>query len=259
MENAIDLLILPPHCLHILQPLDVGVFLAMKRALASETDAALWLDCGRISRVKWTEIFIRAREKAITSNNILAGWRASGLWPVSPVTVLARLSATSATTDETPHTPPQQQDLDLSLLESSPPDGTELRKASAIFNSAIKASHDLPSPAKRFSERMTRLFETTHSELSTLRKQVEQQQELLSARKNRTKGKRVALKGKFVFSTEEVLAIAKQAEVQSTDKRPRGRPRERPIAAVIESDEGEEQENISSDSDKSYILVAWHI
>ena len=162
-------------------------------------------------------------------------------------------------TDELPHTPPQQQDLDLSLLDSSPPDGTELRKASAIFNSAIKASHDLPSPAKRFSERMTRLFETTHSELSTLQKQVEQQQELLSARKNRTKGKRVALKGKFVFSTEEVLKIAKQAEAQSTNKKPRGRPRKRPIAAVIESDEEEEQENISSDSDNSCIVVARRI
>jgi len=78
-------------------------------------------------------------------------------------------------THETPHTPPQQQDLDLLLLGSSPRDGTERCKASAIFNSAIKASHDIPSPAKRFSERMTRSLETTHSELSTLRKQVEQQ------------------------------------------------------------------------------------
>jgi len=98
---------------------------------------------------------IRVREKAITSNNILVGWRASGLWPVSPVTVLARLSATSATTDKTPHTPPQQQDLDLLLLESSPPDGTELREVSAIFNSATKALHDLPSPVKCFSQYVT--------------------------------------------------------------------------------------------------------
>ena len=124
----------------------------MKRALALETDAALWLDCGRISRVEWTEMFIRAREKAIISNNIVAGWRASGLWPLSLVTVLRRLPTTSTITHETPHTPPRQQDLDLSLLDSSPPGGTELREASAISNSATKASHDIPFLAKRFSE-----------------------------------------------------------------------------------------------------------
>lgn len=32
MENAIELLILPPHTSHILQPLDVGVFAPLKRS-----------------------------------------------------------------------------------------------------------------------------------------------------------------------------------------------------------------------------------
>jgi hypothetical protein len=31
MEHNIDLLIMPPHCSHVLQPLDVGVFSAFKR------------------------------------------------------------------------------------------------------------------------------------------------------------------------------------------------------------------------------------
>jgi len=114
--------------------------------------------------------------------------------------------------------------------------------------------------AKRSPERVTCLFETTRSGLNNLWKQVEQQQELLSAQKNWTKGKRVALKGKLVFSTEEVLKIAKQAGAQSTTKRPRGRSRKCPITAVIERDEeGEERENISSDFDNSFILVARHI
>ena len=37
MENQIDLLIMPPHCSHILQPLDVGVFSAFKRYHSAET------------------------------------------------------------------------------------------------------------------------------------------------------------------------------------------------------------------------------
>jgi len=64
MDNMIDLLISPPHCSHILQPLDIGMFSPLKRALAAETDNAARLDSGCISRVEWTEMFIRAREKA---------------------------------------------------------------------------------------------------------------------------------------------------------------------------------------------------
>jgi hypothetical protein len=38
MERTIDLLIFPPHCSHILQPLDVSVFSPLERALAVQTD-----------------------------------------------------------------------------------------------------------------------------------------------------------------------------------------------------------------------------
>jgi hypothetical protein len=52
MRHAIDLLTLPPHCSHTVQPLDVGVFAPIKRDLASETNAALRLDTDRIPRVE---------------------------------------------------------------------------------------------------------------------------------------------------------------------------------------------------------------
>jgi hypothetical protein len=39
MENDIDLLIMPAHCSHLFQPLDVGVFAAYKGAHSQKTDA----------------------------------------------------------------------------------------------------------------------------------------------------------------------------------------------------------------------------
>lgn len=83
----------------------------------------------------------------------------------------------------------------------------------------MQACAELPSPAKRFTERMTRAFEAASSENFTLRKQVKEQAELLHARKARKKGKRVALKGRFVFSTQEVLDIARSAEAESSKKK----------------------------------------
>jgi hypothetical protein len=221
MRNSIDLLILPPHCSHILQPLDVDVFAPLKRALAFETDATLRLDTGRIPRVKWVEMYIRARRKALASHIILSGWRGAGLVPLSPISVLDRLPILSGTAASPPHTPPQQIDLDLSLLQSSPPDGTELQQANTLLNATIKASHDIPSPAKRYIARMSRAFELTHSDNITLRKQLKEAEGLLGTRKIRKTGKRVALKGKFVFSTQEVHKLVEEAEAETARKQSR--------------------------------------
>ena len=52
MKHAVDLLILPPHTLHVLQSLNVSVFAPLKRVLAKETDAVSRVDHGRIQRVE---------------------------------------------------------------------------------------------------------------------------------------------------------------------------------------------------------------
>ena len=200
MDNAIDLLILPPHCSHALQPLDVSIFSPLKKALAAETDKLASLDPGRQSRVEWTEAYIRAREKAITQANIQSGWKATGLWPLSPIKVLNKIKQVP----QVPAPQPQEQaihPLDLSLLQSSPPDGAELREANALLCSKLDKEQPLLSPAKRYTKRMTRALETAQSENALLRKRLADAESLLQARKQRRKGKRIALKGKFVFST----------------------------------------------------------
>lgn len=120
----------------------------------------------------------------------------------------------------------------------------------------IQTAQDLPSPAKRYTERMTRAFEITNSENITLQKQIQEQDKLLHARKAREKGKRVALKEQFVFSTQKVLEIAKAAEAETIKKRSHGGTRKRTIEEIIETAEDEEPENFSSDSDSDCIVVA---
>jgi hypothetical protein len=87
-EHAIDLLILPPHCSYVLQPLYVSVLSPLKRALAAERDSVTRLDACRVARVKQTRMYIRAREKAFTVSNIRSGWRSTRLEPLSPIVVL---------------------------------------------------------------------------------------------------------------------------------------------------------------------------
>lgn len=146
----------------------------------------------------------------------------------------------------TAHTPPQHLDLGISLPNSSPPDGTQLRQACA----------ELPSPAKRFTERMTRVFEAASSENLTLTNKVKEQAELLHARKARKKGKRVALKGRFVFSTQEVLDIARSAEAESSKKKPTTRPKKRIAKGSLEAEANGELDVVLSDSGSGYIVVS---
>lgn len=171
MDNAIDLLILPPHCSHVLQPLDVGVFSPLKRALAVETDVVSRLDSGRLKRVEWTEMYIRARQRALTVSNIKSGWRATGLGPLSPIEVLSKIQQPRYGSP-TPRTPGRNDDFDMSLLRSSPPDSTELRQANDLLRSELRKKTALLSPARRYNERALTLGEIALSDNIILRKRL---------------------------------------------------------------------------------------
>ena len=256
IDNKIDLLVLPPHTSHVLQPLDISIFQPLKRALATETDRLAALDSGRIPRVEWTEAYIRGREKAFTSKNIQIGWKATGLWPLSALEVLNRLPSMPKA-PVTPSSPePITRHLDSSLLNSSPPEGTELRQANALLCKELDKGGALATPAKRYTKRMTLALETTQSENVLLRKQLADTQALLQKRKERKKGKRVALKGRFVFSTEEVLEIARVAEAETASKKGKNKTRQQAEPLSDKENDEEIMEIESSDSEGSCIEVA---
>ncbi|KXL44804.1 MAG: hypothetical protein FE78DRAFT_134244, partial [Acidomyces sp. 'richmondensis'] len=70
--------------------------------------------------------------------NILSSWKATSLEPLSPIIVLNKLYQPHRSGSSNPRTPGPSSSLGLSLLNSSPPEGTELRKANAVFLSQIK-------------------------------------------------------------------------------------------------------------------------
>jgi hypothetical protein len=123
--------------------------------------------------------------------------------------VLANLPLQAVEPPRTPQNSTMVGSLDLSVLQSSPPDETELRHANSVFNSTTASSNSPASPARRYAKRMIRLVESQNTELTILRKEVKDYKEILETRKKRTKGKRIKLQGEFVFSTKEVLKIVR--------------------------------------------------
>ena len=77
-------------------------------------------------------------------------------------------------------------------------------------------------------------------------------------RKSQTTGKRVALKGRFVFSTQEVLQIAREAEEASAQKTLGKRRCKGPTTVEIEMEQENVLEHISGDSEFDCIEVVQH-
>ncbi|RAL60102.1 hypothetical protein DID88_000727 [Monilinia fructigena] len=136
----------------------------------------------------------------------------------------------------------------------SPPNDIELRQANKVFNSALSANNLPTSPVQRYAKRITHQIESLNAENAILRKELQEYKELLETRKKRKNGKRIKLKGEFVFSTEEVLKIIEEAEQTPLPKRRRGRPSKRQIDQVEEEMEEEED----SDSSVGSVIVVDH-
>ena len=114
-QNNVQLLYLPAHCSHVLQPLDLGVFSSLKNAYrrllysrmvegldeSSVTGKRLFLECYRL-----------AREEGMSIRNIRSGWKATGLWPVnmskpllSPFLMANSNARDAVSTPNAPYTP----------------------------------------------------------------------------------------------------------------------------------------------------------
>jgi hypothetical protein len=129
-----------------------------------------------------------------------------------------------------------------------------------LLNATTQASQGVPSLAKRYTARMSRAFELTHSDNVTLRKQLKEAEGLLNTWKVRKTGKRVVLKGRFVFSTQELHKLVEEAEAETSRKQSRRQPRKRKMSGKVESEVAEASEELSSDSDSDSdcIVVAVH-
>ena len=80
--HGIELITLPPHCTHKMQPLDKTFFKALKSAYNSSADTWMVAHQGkRISFYDIAEIFAVAYNKSATIEKSVNGFRVCGLWP----------------------------------------------------------------------------------------------------------------------------------------------------------------------------------
>jgi DDE superfamily endonuclease len=87
-ENKIVCLCMPPHSLHLLQPLDVGCFSPLKKAYLRQVKKLMRNWINYITKTEFLPAFIDAFDALINGKQIKGGFRGAGLVPFNTQVVL---------------------------------------------------------------------------------------------------------------------------------------------------------------------------
>ena len=84
-ENGLEMIVLPPHCTHRMQPLDVTCMGPLEISFSREVQLWLRNNPGQTVSINYIAgLFKPAYEKVVSSNNLVSGFEKCGLWPVKP-------------------------------------------------------------------------------------------------------------------------------------------------------------------------------
>ena len=156
--NRIQLLYLPAHASHLLQPLDLAPFSVLKSRYRDEIRALSALDdAAPVKKERFVVSYNKARAEGLSERVIRAGWRAAGLCPYNPDAVLLSSQVTGR-----PVTPPAASQASAISEQSfyTPQSSQALRKAQQQLLSSESLSRStrlvLSKAGKAIAEANTR-------------------------------------------------------------------------------------------------------
>lgn len=131
-EEKIIVFVLPPNTTHLTLPLDKGCFGPLKSVWKKVTHEFYTHNPGRVvSRYDFSSLFGQAWKQAMTQNNVLSGFRTTGIYPFDPNKVLSRLQPQKSASKEQLQSLPQRTGLNYIPFYSP-----------ARGNSSKQSSHD---------------------------------------------------------------------------------------------------------------------
>ena len=157
---------MPPHSLHLLQPLDVGCFAPLKKAYGRQAELLMRSKITRITKLEFLPCFKAAFDASITESNIKGGFRGAGLVPFNPEAVISKLEVRLCT--------PPLPTVDKSTWHSQTPSNTlEFGSQSKLIRERIQRHGDSsPTSMVDALDRLTKGAEMMAHSLVLVRNQV---------------------------------------------------------------------------------------
>jgi hypothetical protein len=199
----------------------------------------------RLPRIEWTSACIKARARCFKPSSIESGFRKAGIYPFYPEVLLSTLTPP-------PWTPsPENQVLSqisngsqILRVRGSPrtPKALNLRQISDL----VQNDGDIPTPARDLIRDLIDFAEDRDTDAILARRELREKDVLLNTRKTRKTGKRVALKGKYLLTKEDILKVVRDLE-DGTKKKKTEKGGKKTKYILISSEEEEEEEEESFD------------
>jgi hypothetical protein len=135
---------MPSHLSHFLQPLDVRCFSPLKASYGKQIERMMRMQITHITKEDFSDAFVEAFHASITANNIRAGFRAAGLVPFDPESVVFRLDPKPITPS-----PPSSRPGGTSWVAKTPSNAQEAILSSSTLRRKIEI-HQGSSPIHIF-------------------------------------------------------------------------------------------------------------
>jgi hypothetical protein len=204
-DNNIITLCMPAHASHILQPLDVGCFSPLKRAYKKEVGALANSSINRIDKLAFLSAFKAVYQGVFSSNNIKAGFRATGLVPIDPGVVLSKLEIK-------PRTPSPPLPTTL-WLPKTPSNAQEIEAQSTLIINRIRThASSSPTPLVGLMEQFYRGVEVVMHTATLIAQHNEQLQAANAAASERKGRKRKRIQKGGTLSQEEAQDLIAERE-----------------------------------------------
>jgi DDE superfamily endonuclease len=144
IASKIIVLCLPAHTTHLLQPLDVGPFRPLATAYKAGVQERGYLNAiYNVNKLEFLEIYKTARLRGISKENIMKGWRNSGLQPFDSKVVLDLLPKQLSTLDSTPDSAPDSAP-DSTQIPTTP---ANIKEVELLFNRIFQGNPSLDTLA----------------------------------------------------------------------------------------------------------------
>ena len=160
-RNNVHPVYLIPHSSHVLQPLDLSCFSAIKSRYRDQiANLARFEDSAPVKKMRFVEYYNKARDEGLTQHNILGGWSAAGISPWNPRKVIrsSQVAANNQINQQPPQTPGKRR---LSTSEQVLPTPRNTHELSEAIQ-AISSQEAVPRPIRHLLSKTRKAFGTLH-------------------------------------------------------------------------------------------------
>jgi hypothetical protein len=183
--------------------------------------------------------YIKARVRCFKPSSIESGFQKAGIYPFDPQILLSALTPSPRTPSPNDENVIQIGHASQILRARGSPRTPKALNPRQIVD-LVQNDRDIPTSARDLIRDLIDFAEDRDTDAILARRELRKKDVLLNTRKTRKTGKRVALKGKYLLTREDILKVVQDLE-EGTKKKKTKKGGKKTKYVLISSEEEEEE------------------